>query len=303
MKRFVAILLTVLLALGMVACAAPQTPAEPAAAPTEPPAATAGPAADEADAPEGGVQTVIYAFPGTAARLNYINDDGSYAGYEIDIVRELDARLPEYTFELYCAAEFSALTPGLDAGKFDMVGSNITWKKERAENYLYSKVPYIHTPYAMAVRPDETQINGLEDLGGRKMVCIPGTAGTLFLEQYNEQHPDNPIQLEYIESNAIDNVAMLVDGRVDATFGNVSDYAIAEEERGYKVKIINIDNPDLVQQPDGYFLFPKGAEELQQKVDECLIEMREDGTLSKLCLQYFTMDFSQLPEGYTPSFE
>ena len=281
MKKLVLIVMAVMFALSAIACEV--TTAQPAA-----------PAEETA-----GVQHVVYGFPGTAARLNYVNDDGTFAGYEIDIVNELDKRLDDVEFELYCAGEFSALTPGLDAGKFGMVGSNITWKKERAENYLYSTVPYIHTPYAMAVRPDETGINSIEDLCGRKMICIPGTAGTLFLEQFNEQHPDNPIILEYIESNAIDNIAMLVEGRIDATFGNVSDYAIAKEERGYDVKIINIENADLVQQPDGYFLFPKGAEELQQKVDKCLTEMREDGTLSELCLKYFAMDFSVLPEGYT----
>ena len=112
-----------------------------------------------------------------------------------------------------------------------MVGSNITWKEERAENYLYSEVAYIHTPYAMAVREDETEIQGFEDLGGRKVNCIPGTAGTLFLEEWNAAHPDNPILLEYIDSNSIENIEMLLSGRTDATFGNVSDYLIAEEAR------------------------------------------------------------------------
>ena len=255
-------------------------------------------AANDDETPDG-VQHVVYGFPGTAARLNFVNDDGSYGGYEIDIVRELDARLDDVEFELYCTGEFSALTPGLDAGKFGMVGSNITWKQERADNYLYSTVAYLHTPYVMAVRTDETEINSLDDLGGHKMVAIPGTAGTLWLEAYNEAHPENPIQIEYIESTAIDTIAMLVEGRTDVTFCNVSDYAIAEEERGYKVKFVDIDVSEVSQQPDGFFLFPKGAEELQQKVDACLNEMRADGTLSKLCLKYFTMDFSQLDADYT----
>ena len=153
MKKVLAILLALLMVLSMVACSSKQetsdetakadaaTPAE--ATDTDETADTADSTeadADTADTTE--VQKVVYGFPGTAARLNFVNDDGTYDGYEIAIIRELDARLPQYEFELYCAGEFSALTPGLDAGKFNMVGSNITWKQERADNYLYSEVSY-----------------------------------------------------------------------------------------------------------------------------------------------------------------
>lgn len=253
-------------------------------------------------AEEAEVRKVVYAFPGTAARLNFVEDDGSYSGYEIDIVEEIDARLEDVEFELYCTGEFSALTPGLDAGKFDMVGSNITWKQERAENYLYGGVTYIHTPYALAVRSDETEIETLEDLCGKKMIAIPGTGATIFLETFNEAHPDNPIELEYSEMTSVDNIAMLLDGRCDAAVANVSDFAIAQEERGYEFKIIDLEGEDMsavAEEPDGFFLFQKDDTELQEKVDACLEEMREDGTLSELCLKYYTMDFSVLPEGYT----
>lgn len=298
MKKILTILLSLTLLFALAACGNQAEPADPG--PAKDPAPATEPGGEEKEPDE--VMHVIYAFPGTAARLNYVNDDGSYGGYEIDIVQELDRRLEDVEFELYCTGEFSSLTPGLDAGKFDMVGSNITWKQERAENYLYSTVPYIHTPYALAVSVDNTDITSIEDLCGRRMVAIPGTGATLFLEAFNEQHPDNPIQLDYIESNSVDNIAMMLEGRCDACFANVSDYAIAEEERGYKVKILDLgeeDTSSVGEEPDGFFLFRKEHTELQEKVDKCLTEMREDGTLSELCLKYYIEDFSVLPEGYT----
>lgn len=236
------------------------------------------------------VRHVVYGFPGTAARLNYVNDDGTYDGYEIAIVRELDKRLEDVEFELYMAGEFSALTPGLDSGKFQMVGSDITWKKERAENYLYSTVSYFSSPYVIGVRKDEESIKSIDDLQGKSVLTITGTATALFLEAYNEAHSDNPIILYYGDLNALDVMAQVISGRFDACIQNKSDFAIAKEERGYDLKMIEIPNSDEIQLPNGYFLFAKGEEELQKKVDEKLLEMKKDGTLSKLCLQYFSMD-------------
>lgn len=233
---------------------------------------------------------VVYGFPGTAARLNFVNNDGTYDGYEIDIIRELDKRLDDVEFELYMAGEFSALTPGLDSGKFQMVGSNITWKQERADNYLYSTVSYFTSPYVIGVREDEESIKSIDDLQGKNVLTITGTATALFLEKYNEAHPDNPIVLYYGDLNAMDVMAQVLSGRFDACIQNKSDFAIAEEERGYQLKMIEIPNSDEIQLPNGYFLFPKGADDLQAKIDGELLKMKEDGTLSELCLKYFAMD-------------
>ena len=296
MKKFLAILISALMVLAMGACSAPaEEPAAPVATdvpsePAEPATESNAPAEEPAATPAAEVTHVVYGFPGTAARLNFVNDDGTYSGYEIDIVRELDNRLEDVEFELYCAGEFAALTPGLDSGKFQMVGSNITWKQERADNYLYSTVPYFTSPYVIGVRPDEENIKSIDDLQGRSVLTITGTATALFLEKYNEEHTDNPIILDYIDASSMDIMAQVISGRYDACLHNKSDFAIAKEERDYDLKMIEIPNANDIQMPDGFFLFAKGSEELQQKVDACLTEMRDDGTLSELCLRYFSMD-------------
>lgn len=298
MKRVLALLLAGAMTLSLAACGQGSSESESSsAAASESSSATSE--TGSADAGSTGVQKVIYGFPGTAARLNYVNDDGSYDGYEIAIVKELDNRLDQYEFELYCAGEFAALTPGLDSGKFNMVGSNITWKEERAENYLYSEVSYFTSPYVIGVAPDNTSINSLEDLAGKHVLTITGTATAIFLEKYNEEHPDAQILLDYIDASAQDCIAQVVTGRYDACIQNKADFAIANDEHGYDLRMIEIENSDEISLPDGYFLFAKDETELQQAVDECLREMKADGTLTKLCEQYFGMDL--VPEGDSSS--
>lgn len=293
MKRFLALLLTAMLVLAMVGCGQNNAANDNGTADNTANNTTNNDAADNTaddDSTDAEVQTVVYGFPGTAARLNFVNDDGSYDGYEIAIIKELDERLEQYEFELYCAGEFAALTPGLDSGKFNMVGSNITWKQERADNYLYSEVSYYTSPYVIGVASDNTTINSLDDLAGMHVLTITGTATAIFLETYNEEHPDAQIILDYIDASAQDCISQVVTGRYDACIQNKADFAIASEERGYELRLIEIENSDEISLPDGYFLFAKDETELQQAVDECLREMKADGTLSELCLQYFSMD-------------
>ena len=142
----------------------------------------------------------------------------------------------------------------------------------------------------IGVAADNTTINSLDDLAGMHVLTITGTATAIFLEAYNEEHPDAQIILDYIDASAQDCISQVVTGRYDACIQNKADFAIASEERGYELRLIEIENSDEISLPDGYFLFSKEETELQQAVDECLREMKEDGTLSELCLQYFSMD-------------
>ncbi len=270
MKKTFALLLVLAMVLSVFGCTAGTETAAPAAENTE-------------------VRNIVYAFPGTAARLNYVNEDGTYGGYEIEIIRLLDERLPQYTFELYCTGEFSALTAGLDSDKFDMVGSNITWKQERAEKYLYSDVSYYSCPYVIGVAEDNTTINGVADLQGKEVLVITGTAQAIYLEGYNAQHADNPIKLNYVDASAQDCISQVYTGRYEACIHNVADFAIADEN-GYKMRTIEIPDSDTISLPDGYFLFDTEEAQLKADVDAELRAMKADGTLSALCLQFFPWD-------------
>ena len=270
MKRILALALAATMMFGLVAC---------------------GDSGSSSSTPaDSGARKIVYAFPGTAARLNIVNDDGSFDGYEIAIIKELDKRLEDYEFELFCAGEFSALTPGLDSDKFDMVGSNITWKQERADNYLYSEVSYYSSPYVIGVAKDNTSVNGLADLAGKHVLTITGTATAIFLETYNAANPGKEIILDYIDAGAQECISQVVTGRYDACIQNKADFAIAKEEHGYDLRLVEIPNSNEISLPDGYFLFDKEETELQAAVDAELQAMKDSGELTNICLQYFTMD-------------
>ena len=103
MKRTLALLLTAVMLLALAACGQKTDDGSGTPAPAPDSGSSTQTPSDSQQPSNAEVTNVVYGFPGTAARLNFVNDDGTYDGYEIAIIQELDKRLEQYTFELYCA--------------------------------------------------------------------------------------------------------------------------------------------------------------------------------------------------------
>ena len=238
----------------------------------------------------GEVTKLTYACPGKSARYNFVNEEGELDGYEIAIMKEVDQRLSDVTIDLIYTGEFSALFPGLESGQYDIIGGGISWKQERADSYLYSEVPYFHSPTVLGVRQEEDNIKTIEDLAGKNIAHIAGTAQAMWLGAYNEEHPDQKINIDYVDASSIEIMNMVATGRYDACIHAAADFAIAKQELGVDLKLLDIENADEIQKPDSFYLYAKDNTELQKKIDAVLKEIRDDGTMSQLCEKYFGMD-------------
>ncbi len=241
-------------------------------------------------AADSGVTRLVFACPGRSARYNFVDENGVLQGYEIDIIREVDRRLEDVEIELIYTGEFSALFPGLESGQFDIIGGGISWREERAANYLFSEVPYLHSPTVIGVSKDNNSINSIEDLVGKNIAHIPGTAQAMWLEAWNEANPDKKINIDYVDASSIEIMQMVYTGRYDACIHAAVDFAIAKDTLGVDLNTISIENADEIQRPDSYYLYAKNNTALQQKIDACLAEIRDDGTMSELCIKWFGMD-------------
>ena len=280
MKRFVAVALALIMVLSMAACGSSSEDTQGAGSGSE--ENTSGETTE--------VQHLVFACPGRSARYNFVNEDGELDGYEVALIKEVDNRLDDVEIELIYTGEFSALFPGLESGQYDIVGGGISWKQERADTYLYSEVPYFHSPTVLGVRQDEEEIKTIEDLAGKNIAHIAGTAQAMWLEAYNEANPDKAINIDYLDASSIEIMQMVYTGRYDACIHAAADFAIAKQELGVDLKTLEIENADEIQMPDSYYLYAKDNTELQQKIDGALAEIRDDGTMSELCIQYFGED-------------
>lgn len=83
------------------------------------------------------------------------------------------------------------------------------------------------------------------------------------------------------------------DGTTDLAIIDVAMYNAYQKEYNYDVVANQISDEDAKAIADNsyaYYIFPKDQEELRDKVDEQLKELKKDGTLSKLSQKYFGQD-------------
>lgn len=244
-------------------------------------------------------ETVYHiALTGATKPFNYFDDNNQLAGYEVDMFKEIDSRLDDVSFD-YTTTEFQSLFAGLDGGQFDLIANNITDKPERREKYLFSDNAYYYNHTVISTRQETTNIKTLDDLAGLTVPVAPGTATDIFLQNYNKENPDKAINEEYVEGDASQNIIAMYEGRYDAVIYSESYVDAVEKAYGYKFNCYSIPQEAQIQNPAVYILFRQGDTELQGKVDSALDAMKKDGTLSKLCIQYFGKDSTEPLDGST----
>lgn len=244
---------------------------------------------DTAAADTSTTETVTVAVPGTPKPYNYVDDDGNLGGYEIDM---LNAMADKAGVKLdYQITEFESMFAGLDSSRYDMIIGNISKKPEREEKYLFSTKPYFKNKIVLITAPNNTDIKTIDDLGGKKVPAGAGRANAQFMESYNKEHADNPIDIQYTDADASAALIDLYNGRYDACIYNQTYVTNVTDEYGYKFNTYEIPNADEIEIPEAWILYRKDETDLRDKMDKALEEIKQDGTLSDLSVKYFGEDY------------
>lgn len=100
----------------------------------------------------------------TLPPLQYVDSEGNLKGMRIELGQELAKRLclkADYT-----RIEFSAMVPGLQGGRWDMINTGIFFTPERAK--LMYLIPYESQAISISTQPaNASQITKVEDLAGK----------------------------------------------------------------------------------------------------------------------------------------
>lgn len=244
--------------------------------------------ADTAANAAGGAVKKIVVGTGTAfPKICFIDENGKLTGFDVELVREIDKRLPDYEFDIQ-TQEFSNLLLSLETKKIDFVAHEMEKNPERTEKYLFNKEPYAHWRNKIIVAKDNDSIHSLDDLKGKKVLTGATSAEAQILENYNKEH-DNAIQIVYQNGAANDTVNQITTGRVDATIG--ADFSLPLIDPQGKLKVTG----DDLSEHDILFVFRKDDPEEQKladAVDGAIKELKQDGTLGKLSKEWLGSDFT-----------
>ncbi|GFH41234.1 transporter substrate-binding domain-containing protein [Lactococcus insecticola] len=203
-------------------------------------------------------------------------------GYDIDLLRAIDKKLPDYKFK-FEVTEFTSILTDLDTGRVQIGANNFGYTDERAQKYTFSK-PVVKNPLVLVVKKG-SGIKGFADLAGKTTTTGAGTNYTAVLEKYNAAH-GNKIKINYTEADWAKRLLEVEDGAVDFT---LTDDLIAADV----VKNQKLDKVDVVQitddsiNPNSYFLFAKDADKkLVSQVNAQITAFKKDGTLEKISKEY-----------------
>lgn len=181
---------------------------------------SAGTANADAAKDDAKAQTLIVATGGSPKPFTYVDEDDELTGYDIEILKLIDEKVPSLEFE-FQLSEFPALFAGLDSGRFNIVANNLSATDERREKHDFSD-PYIEAQFGIVTSNSSGigKIASLDDLAGKKTYGEPGLNFTRILEAYNEQNPDKAVQIEYTELDLQLQYNNLASGQIDFQFND-----------------------------------------------------------------------------------
>lgn len=201
-QKTIALLICLTILLALVACGA-EEPQAPPESPTQVPETTFERVKRE------GVIRVGFANENPFA---YAQPDGKLTGEAVEVARVIFQRLGIANME-GVLAEFGALIPGLQAGRFDAITAGMYIKPERCEQVLFADPDYKVGGGLIVLKGNPLNLHSYEDIAANPDVKV-GTGAGYFEEQYmkavgvkEEQivlFPDNPSGVAGLQAGQID---------------------------------------------------------------------------------------------------
>ena len=203
----------------------------------------------------------------------YIDENEELAGYEYDVLKQVDEALPQYEFQ-YEPTEFKNLFVGLDTDAYDLIAQNMGWNEERAAKYLYGDVSNFNagTGYVIEALPGRTDIQSVDDLQGKTVGVSATFNGAYLLQAYNEKHgEDEQINIVYSDATTEERWSDIVNGVIDATITTVYGHDRNVAAYGDIVAAYGKDEfSDYTQEKPGRYLYNYGDEQLKTDIDQAL---------------------------------
>ena len=264
--------------------------AAPAAEAKADDAAEAG-AEDEADQ-AGDVTVLEVALEANNAPYTYEDEDGNPAGYEYEVLKLIDEKLPQYEFN-YTVIDYETAAAGVNTGKYAFESGCKFRTPAREEAFLVSD-PYNYFFMNLVVK-DDSGIEGLEDLSGKSIASIVGTDGrAVALNDWLKAHPDVDIQFEELAAAGAmaDEIQGVEDGVFDAAYLSAEQAQAIFDESDYS----DLKITDRVDGRDTVFLINKDSKDVQEALNSALKTLTDEGTLGSLTKEFFGEDNFEVAE-------
>jgi len=225
---------------------------------------------------------------------SFINDQNKMDGFDVDVAREVAKRLG-VAIE-FITPSWYIITAGNWNRRWDLHVGSMTPTKKRAEKLAFPAV-YYYTPAAVAVHKT-SKISTVAGLSGKKVGTGTGTTFELYLQGDLSIDAEGAPKFKYQISNptiksyetstiALDDLRL---GDGVRLHGAVSSLPVFLEaiENGYPIKVVG----DPIFYEPLSLTIDLGDRELNNKLKDIITAMRSDGTLSKISVKWYGVDYA-----------
>ena len=229
--------------------------------------------------------TLRIASEGARPPYNFIEGESELKGFEIDLGRELCARM-----KVTCSfvrEDYERLIPGLESNHFDAIMAAMEITDERRERIEFSQ-PYVRMPSAFAAARHRKIKNASPvALKGRTIGVEEKTSQQAWLE---ENYPDSTIKPFYSLEEAM---LELANGRIDCLFADklALDEFLRLRKEAECCKFLADVPRDPVSFGEGIGVgLRKDDAELKALFDKAIEDVVGDGTYAKIRAKYFDFE-------------
>lgn len=244
-----------------------------------------------------GKQKVKVAYAQSGKPMSWTNEAGEAEGYDVEVLKLIEEKLTDYEFEFIGTTDDDLLI-GVEQGKYQLGVKNAFYTAERAKKYVYPKEFLGLSSIGIVLREEDKDIEDLNDFAKKQMTLAPIAANNAqytIIEEYNQAHPSNKIDLKAGDTFSIDIVQWVNESRVDGGImieSSFNEKVLVENAPYEKFK------KDVVYKEFSVIktwpLFNKKETNFADAYDIALQELKEEGKLSELSEEYHGRDLFEV---------
>jgi putative amino-acid transport system substrate-binding protein len=226
-------------------------------------------------------ETIRVGMSGGYFPFTFVEQD-ELKGFEVDF---MNAVAKETGDEVeFVTMSFSGLVGALESGRIDAIANQITITPEREAKFAFTQ-PYVYDGAQVVVSEKNAgQINGVEDLKGKKVAV---NVGSNFEQLLRELPYADEIDIRTYESNIEQDTAL---GRVDAFVMDRVSATQVIKEKGLPLALAGQPFSEIRNALP--FRNDEAGIALRDKVDQAITTLKENGTLAEISNKWFGADIT-----------
>ncbi len=235
---------------------------------------------------------IVAATGGGPRPLVYTDDDGNITGHNTELLRAVFEKLPQYELEIVRVDGVSSIITGVNSGVYQLGFNNLA-KNEEREKLVHYTDPIMVNEYLVVFRKDITADpdKDLSQFAGLTYVGGAGNDKTTVIEDYNEEHPDQQIKIEYSSADIVSQLTDVESGRYDIMLIDAPMYN-AYYSKEYPLELNTYSLKGRTSTKYTFFVVAYGDDQLYEDINKALAEVIADGTSTKLCQEFLFGEFS-----------